>query len=95
MKDWLHKTRKVCTVKDWWPILKAKLMGHYQYYGISGNMRLLNRYYWRAIELAMKWLNRRSQKHSFSWESFEAYLKHYPLPTPRIVHKLNTLSSVR
>jgi len=75
--------------------LPAKLTGHYQYYGISGNMRLLSRYYWRAIELAMKWLNRRSQKRSFSWESFEAYLKHYPLPTPRIVHKLNTLSPVR
>jgi hypothetical protein len=56
---------------------------------------MLRRYYWRAVQLAMKWLNRRSQKHSFCWERFEAYLKHYPLPTPRIVHKLNTLSPAR
>jgi len=59
-------------------VLKAKLTGHYQYYGINGNMRLLSRYYWRAVQLAMKWLNRRSQKHSFSWAGFGAYLKHYP-----------------
>ena len=76
-------------------MLKAKLTGHYQYYGISGNMRSLSRYYWLAVQLAMKWLNRRSQKHSFSWEGFWVYLKHYPCRQPRIVHKLNTLSPVR
>ncbi|MGB2861895.1 MAG: hypothetical protein WBC05_01090 [Sedimentisphaerales bacterium] len=42
--------------------------------------------------LVLKWLNRRSQKASFTWEDFEAYLKHYPLPEPRIVHHLYTLS---
>jgi len=95
LNDWLQAVRNRCPVKEWWSVLKAKLTGHYQYYGISGNMRLLNRYYWLTVRLAMKWLNRRSQKHSFSWEGFEAYLKHYPLPKPRIVHDLYTLSPVR
>jgi hypothetical protein len=76
-------------------VLKAKLTGHYQYYGLSGNMRSLNRFYRLAVRLAMKWLNRRSQKHSFNWESFTAYLKHYPLPTPRIVHPLSAFSPAR
>lgn len=95
LNEWLKAVRNRCRVKEWWPVLKAKLTGHYQYYGISGNMRLLSRYYWLTVRLAMKWLNRRSQKHSFSWEGFEAYLKHYPLPKPRIVHDLYTLSPVR
>ena len=95
LNDWLKAVRNRCPVKEWWSVLKAKLTGHYQYYGISGNMRLLNRYYWLTVRLAMKWLNRRSQKHSFSWEGFEAYLKHYPLPKPRIVHDLYTLSPAR
>jgi len=82
-------------VTQWWSVLKGKLMGHHQYYGVSDNMRKLRRYYGIALRLAMKWLNRRSQKHSFSWESFAAYLKHYPLPLPRIVHNLNTLSPAR
>ena len=95
LNDWLKAVRNRSQVKEWWQVLKAKLMGHYQYYGISGNMRLLSRYYGLTVRLAMKWLNRRCQKHSFSWEGFEAYLKHYPLPKPRIVHDLYTLSPVR
>jgi RNA-directed DNA polymerase len=95
LNEWLKAVRNRCQVKEWWPVLKAKLRGHYQYYGVSGNMRLLSRFYWLTVRLAMKWLNRRSQKHSFSCEGFGAYLKHYPLPKPRIVHDLYTLSPVR
>src|SRR5208337_4739989 len=46
LNEWLKAVRNRCRVKEWWPVLKAKLTGHYQYYGISGNMRLLSRYYW-------------------------------------------------
>ena len=67
-------------MKEWWPILAAKLRGHYQYYGVSGNMPSLQRYYRLAMRLALKWLNRRSQRRSFNWAGFNAYLKHYPLP---------------
>lgn len=95
LNDWLKAVRNRCSVKDWWPVLKAKLTGHYQYYGVSGNMRSLRRFYWLAVRLTRKWLNRRSQRSSFSWEGFAAYLKHYPLPLPRIVHDLFTLSPVK
>jgi group II intron reverse transcriptase/maturase len=95
LRTWLKKVRSQIPVKAWWPVLKAKLQGHYQYYGVSGNMRGLTRYYRFAIRLVKKWLNRRSQRRSFSWERFLAYLDHYPLPTPRIVHNLYTLSPVR
>jgi group II intron reverse transcriptase/maturase len=95
LRTWLKKVRSQMPVKAWWPTLKAKLQGHYQYYGVSGNMRGLTRYYQFATRLVKKWLNRRSQRRSFSWERFLAYLGHYPLPTPRIVHNLYTLSPVR
>jgi len=29
---------------QWWRILKAKLEGHYRYYGVSGNSRSVSRY---------------------------------------------------
>ena len=35
---WLKRTRNTLPVKEWWPILAAKLRSHYQYYGVSGNM---------------------------------------------------------
>ena len=91
---WLKRTRNARPVKLWWPILAAKLRGHYQYYGVSGNMPSLQRYHRLATRLALKWLNRRSQRRSFSWAGFDEYLKHYPLPKPRIVHNLYTLSPV-
>ena len=53
--------------------------------------RMIGRF---ALRMALKWLNRRSQRRSFSWAGFSTYLKHYPLPTPRIVHNLYTLSPV-
>jgi RNA-directed DNA polymerase len=94
LNTWLKRVRNYRPVKEWWPILAAKLRGHYQYYGVSGNMPNLQRYYRLAMRLALKWLNRRSQRSSFNWAGFNTYLKHYPLPKPRIVHNLYTLSPV-
>jgi hypothetical protein len=54
--------------------LQAKLRGHYQYYGISGNGRSLGRFADLTKQLVFKWLDRRSQKVSFNWPSFRDYL---------------------
>jgi group II intron reverse transcriptase/maturase len=94
MNNWLRKIRNFKKAKEWWPVLQAKLRGHYQYYGVSGNMRSLRRFYLLIKRMTLKWLNRRSQRKSFSRERFEKYLEHYPLPEPRIVHNLYTLSPV-
>jgi len=92
MNQWLRRVRNACKAKDWWPILAAKLRGHYQYYGISGNMLSIRRFHTLALRMAFKWLNRRSQRKSFNWARFREYLEHYPLPKPRIMHNLYTLS---
>ena len=94
MNNWLRKIRNYRKAKEWWPVLQAKLRGHYQYYGVSGNMRSLRRFYSQTLRMTLKWLNRRSQRKSFNRTSFEKYLEHYPLPEPRIVHNLYTLSPV-
>lgn len=95
MNDWLRKIRNHKKAKEWWPTLAAKLRGHYQYYGVSGNMRSLNRFYLMTVRLTLKWLNRRSQRQRFYWKGFIEYLKHYPLPRPRIAHNFYTLSPVK
>jgi RNA-directed DNA polymerase len=94
LSAWLRQTRCLAKLSQWWPTLQAKLAGHYQYYGISGNARMIERYHYVAKRLIFKWLNRRSQKSSFTWERFQTYLEHYPLPEPRIRHRLYTLSPV-
>jgi len=66
--------------------LSAKLRGHYQYYGITGNSRALGVFYRQVTRLWQRWLQRRNRENSMPWSRFAALLKHYPLPLPRVVH---------
>ncbi|MHC4537793.1 MAG: group II intron reverse transcriptase/maturase [Planctomycetota bacterium] len=94
MNVWLKAMRNLVKTKDWWKTLQAKLRGHYQYYGVSGNSPAISSYYCVTICLVRKWLNRRSQKKKMSWIEFKRYLAKYPLPKPKIMHNLYTLSPV-
>ena len=89
---WLKKIRNQVLTKDWWKILKLKLQGHYEYYGISENYHSIRKFYKLAIKLAKKWMNRRSQRRTMSWDKMKSYLLLYPLPTPSIRHSFYTLS---
>ena len=92
LSTWLKKIRNLFLLKDWWKVLKAKLAGHYNYFGISGNMRCLKQFQRVANKLILKWINRRSQKKSMTWNTFYKYLDWNPLPRPRIHHDLYTKS---
>lgn len=87
MSQWLASIRNTTPLKEWWKLLTAKMLGHYAYYGISDNSHSIGVYYWQVRRMVYKWLNRRSQKASMSWDGFHKYLEQYPLPKPRIVHK--------
>ena len=89
---WLKQIRNLLPTKEWWQTLKAKLRGHFEYYGVSGNFPSIKRYYSLALRLVHKWLNRRSQKKSMSWSKLYNYLTLYPLPKPKIKHNFYTLS---
>jgi group II intron reverse transcriptase/maturase len=89
MNEWLKRVRSMEKLPVWWEALKVKLIGHYHYYGISGNMRGISRYYRETTELAYKWINRRSQKKSMTYEKFSKYWKD-KLPKPKIYHSFYT-----
>jgi group II intron reverse transcriptase/maturase len=86
INDWLRLIRSVLNIKEIWKILSSKLRGHYNYYGVSGNYRMLSKFSYETMRLLKRWLNHRSQRKSFSWNQFNAYLMHYGLPLPEIVH---------
>jgi RNA-directed DNA polymerase len=88
MNTWLRQVRGVMRIEDIWAVLGSKLRGHYNYYGVSGNSRMIAKFRYQTLRAVNKWLNRRSQCKSFTWEQMNAYLVHYPLPRPRIVHNL-------
>lgn len=95
IKEWVKKVRSFLRLKDWWWTLKAKLTGHYSYFGISGNYRSMQQFYQRVKYIVFKWINRRSQRKSMTWEIYQQYLQWNPLPTPRIYHSLYTLTPKR
>ena len=68
--------------------LGQKLRGHFQYYGIRGNFRLLEEVRSAAEKAWRYWLSRRSSKSAIGWEKFQKLLETYVLPTPKIVHTL-------
>jgi RNA-directed DNA polymerase len=89
---WLKKVRNMFLLKDWWKVLKAKLIGHYNYFGISGNMHCLRQFYKNVWWMVFKWINRRSQKKSMNLSKYSRYLDWNPLPQPRISYDMYTLS---
>jgi group II intron reverse transcriptase/maturase len=65
-------------------VLAQKLMGHYEYFGITGNSKALQRFLHEVTRVWRKWLDRRSQRARVGWGKMLALLKRYPLPQPRI-----------
>jgi hypothetical protein len=86
MGKWLKYNRNRKRLKEIWESISQMLTGHYRYYGVSDNFRQLNNFLDEVKRLVFKWLNRRSQKRSFTWDGFAKYQKAHPLPLPRIYH---------
>lgn len=80
--NWIKEFRNRIRTKEIWETAKSKIIGHYNYYGYWMNRPKLNHFYFEAIKSLFKWMNRRSQKASYTWEEFERKLLLDPLPRP-------------
>lgn len=80
-KQWIRFNRHM-SERELVAAVRKKLIGHYNYYGVSDNHRSITRYYQVVLELIRKWRNRRSQKRTFTWEKFDLFLERSPLPKP-------------
>jgi hypothetical protein len=89
-KVWLQQNRTLPAV-ILMNLMRVKMLGHYRFYGVSDNIRMLNQFYYETRRLLFKWLNRRSQRKSFDWDKFVLFLARYPLPKPRIYVNIYTL----
>jgi group II intron reverse transcriptase/maturase len=88
VNEWVRQVRNQKSLKEIWKTLKAKLRGHVQYYGVSHNDAQVETFLYAATRIIFKWLNRRSQRKSFTWEKFQLYMELDPLPKAQVVHKL-------
>jgi RNA-directed DNA polymerase len=86
MTAWVkaHRHQKLSrTMKS----LKAKLRGTWNYYGLIGNYRRMKLFYDATCRALHKWLNRRSQRRSLTWQAFNRMMARFQIPPPRIMEK--------
>lgn len=86
--EWAKQNRNARPLKEIWKVLKAKMRGHIQYYGVSHNFERVKQFSQGTRKIMFKWLNRRSQRKSFTWDKFQLLIAANPLPEARIVHKM-------
>lgn len=87
IKTWIGYNRHI-PVADLIKLLNRKLKGHYNYYGVSFNSIMLRKYFYVVRKLLFKYLNKRSQKKSYTWEEFLELMRYCPLEEPHITVKL-------
>lgn len=84
MKEWI-RSHRMMPVGELIKKINEKLAGHYQYYGVTDNSREVKNFQNATTWLLFKWLNRRSQRRSYTLDSFfNGLLRTFPLAEPRI-----------
>lgn len=86
MREWVKTVRNKLPIQGIWLLLRMKLAGHYQYYGVSGNFEAIKSFYEQTRRITFTWLNRRSQKKSWNWDQFTKYEVRFPLPQPKLYY---------
>jgi RNA-directed DNA polymerase len=71
-------------IGEQWAALSRKLMGHFAYFGITGNFQKLRAFRYHVLCAWRKWLTRRSQHSRITWDGLNKLLERYPLPRARI-----------
>ena len=88
VNEWARRVRSRYRLPVIWRIFCAKLEGHVQYYGVSFNLSHVQKFLHLAKHILLKWLNRRSQRKSFNWETYLRFMEENPLPRARVCHSL-------
>ena len=60
--------------------IRAIIRGHVNYYGVPFNSRAIGAFRFLVIRLWYKWLNRRSQRPSVTWDRMQRYIARWVPP---------------
>lgn len=82
VKQWI-RTRINKPMVETWRLINLALRGHYNYYGVNGNMRAMTKFVWYVWHLTLKMLKRRSQNSKITVEKFSKLWDLFVAP-PRI-----------
>ena len=83
VKDWL-KTQRYNDIIIVIGKLNKKIVGHYRYYGISGNFKGLTKFYKFIVLALYKMLIRRSQRSYLNFERYYKLISKHPILKPKL-----------
>lgn len=87
--DWARRCRDVLRKGEMLRRAKAIVIGHLNYYAITDNSNRCNFYVYHVTCILFKWLNRKSQRKSYTWKGYQQALEWVGWPKPIIRKDLN------
>lgn len=87
LSQWCRLNRHQA-MEDQHRTLSQKLVGHFAYYGITGNSSALNRFRDAATWIWKRWLSRRRRGGRMTWDRLNRFLKRHPLPPAIAIHSV-------
>ncbi len=93
--DWIGRYRNLLPSGELLRRAKARVNGHMNYYAITDNSDSCHLYMHLATRALFKWLNRRSQRKSYTWDGFHHALRHVGWPSPRVRVDMNPFCPIR
>jgi RNA-directed DNA polymerase len=87
--DWARKARSVLRKGEMLRLARSRVVGHLSYYAITDNTDRCRYYVHRTERILFKWLNRKSQRRAYTWETYVRTLARLGWPTSKIRVDLN------
>jgi len=87
--EWAIIARNVLRKGEMIRRARTRVVGYLNYYAITDNSERCNYYVYRVTRILLKWLNRKSQRKAYTWDSFAKALAWAKWPTPSIRKDLN------
>lgn len=87
--NWARRSRNVLRKGEMLRRAKIRVVGYLNYYAITDNAKACETYMLHVTRTLLKWLNRKSQKNTYTWEGYLQALEWVGWPKPYIRKDLN------
>jgi RNA-directed DNA polymerase len=87
--EWARKSRSVLRKGEMLRRAKARIEGHLNYYAITDNLQKCSAFRHFATGILFKWLNRKSQRRTYTWKGFMQVMRWIGWPRIYIRKDLN------
>ncbi len=84
--DWIRRKRHQ-KPRLVFATLRPKYQGYWNYYGVIGNFKSMDTFYYETKRILYKWLNRRSGRRSYTWSGLQQALDFFGIKGPRITER--------